>query len=94
MWICEKVSNELQVDDHQGMCLDEVVGFLVTMINAPNGIVWILLGFGLFRLFDIWKPWPINYLDTHVHGGVGMILDDVCAGVFSLVTLQFLHWII
>jgi phosphatidylglycerophosphatase A len=45
------------------------------------------LGFALFRLFDIWKPWPINYIDKYVHGGVGIILDDVMAGIYSLIVL-------
>ncbi len=94
MWICERVSKEIKIDDHQGMCLDEIVGFLVTMIGAPHNFIWIIVGFLLFRFFDIFKPWPINYIDTHVHGGIGMILDDVCAGIFSLIILKFLSWII
>jgi phosphatidylglycerophosphatase A len=93
-WLCEKVSREIAADDHQGMCLDEFVGFLVTMFAAPSGWQWILLGFILFRIFDIWKPQPIRYLDEHVHGGIGMILDDVAAGVVSALLLQFLAWII
>lgn len=90
MWICDRVSKEINVRDHQGMCLDEIVGYLVTMTFAPHGVVWIVLGFLLFRLFDIWKPWPINYVDAHVHGGVGMILDDVLAGVYSLIGLKIM----
>lgn len=90
MWLCDRVSREIDLHDHQGMCLDEIVGYLVTMIGAPHGLPWILIGFGLFRLFDIWKPWPIAYLDEHVHGGIGMILDDVLAGVYSLLILQII----
>jgi phosphatidylglycerophosphatase A len=48
----------------------------------------------LFRLFDIWKPWPIGYVDKHVHGGIGMILDDVLAGIYSLLILKILAWMI
>ncbi len=88
MWLCDKVSKEIGVHDHGGMCIDEVVGFLVTMFAAPFGIFWIIAGFALFRLFDIWKPWPIGYIDRHVHGGVGMILDDVLAGVYSCLILH------
>jgi phosphatidylglycerophosphatase A len=94
MWLCERVSKEINVDDHQGMCLDEFAGYLVTMIGAPHGVIWIVLGFILFRVFDIWKPWPVNYVDTHVHGGIGMILDDVLAGIYSLIVLKILTWII
>ncbi len=93
MWLCDKVSKEIKVHDHSGMCLDEIVGFLVTMIGAPHGVIWILLGFALFRLFDIWKPWPIRYLDEQVKGGVGVILDDVVAGIFSFIVLQLLTWL-
>ena len=94
MWLCEKVSREIQVDDHQGMCLDEIVGYLVTMTGAPHGMMWIITGFIFFRIFDIWKPWPINYIDKHMHGGIGMILDDVMAGIYSIFFLKLLSWII
>ena len=94
MWLCERVSREIDVHDHQGMCLDEIVGYLVTMIGAPHGILWIALGFIFFRIFDIWKPWPIDYTDRHVSGGFGMILDDVLAGVYSIIFLKLLSWMI
>jgi phosphatidylglycerophosphatase A len=93
MWLCEKVSKETNSHDHSGMCIDEIVGFLVTMFAAPQGFIWILLGFGLFRFFDIVKPWPIDYVDLNVKGGVGMILDDVLAGVYSLIILHIISWI-
>ncbi|MEO8402341.1 MAG: phosphatidylglycerophosphatase A [Gammaproteobacteria bacterium] len=93
MWLCERVSNEIKVEDHQGMCLDEIVGYLVTMLAAPHGLKWIILGFILFRIFDIWKPWPINIVDQRVHGGIGVILDDVLAGVYSMIVLKILTWI-
>jgi phosphatidylglycerophosphatase A len=90
MWLCDKVTQEIGVHDHLGMCLDEIIGYLVTMYGAPHGFIWILLGFLLFRLFDIWKPWPIGYIDEHIKGGVGIILDDVLAGIYSLVILRFI----
>lgn len=93
MWLTDKVSKEINVHDHPGMCIDEFVGFFVTMFAAPKGFLWIALGFGLFRFFDIVKPWPINYVDTHVKGGVGVILDDVIAGVFSCIVLHIIHWL-
>lgn len=86
--ICAKVSRAIKVHDHPGMCIDEFAGFFVTMINAPHGIGWIVLGFLLFRLFDIWKPWPISFIDEHMHGGFGMVLDDVLAGIYALVIIQ------
>lgn len=89
-WICDRVSRETGTHDHPGMCLDEFVGFFVTMIHAPTGWPWVVLGFLLFRLFDIWKPWPINWLDKKVHGGFGMVLDDVVAGIFAMIVIQLL----
>ena len=59
---------------------DEEAGYLLTMLSAPAGWVWIVAGFALFRLFDIWKPWPIGWLDRHVGGGFGIMLDDLAAG--------------
>lgn len=94
IWLSEKVSREINVQDHQGMNIDEIVGYLVTMYRAPYGWGWVALGFILFRLFDIWKPWPIRQIDERMHGGVGVILDDVLAGVYSLVIIQILRWIL
>jgi phosphatidylglycerophosphatase A len=94
IWICDKVSREINVHDHQGMCLDEVVGYLVTMCGVPHGLKWIILGFLLFRLFDIWKPQPIRYLDEKLTGGAGVILDDVAAGIYSCFILHILSWMI
>lgn len=96
IWVCEKVSREIHVHDHPGMCIDEFCGYFVTMINAPHGMLWVLLGFLLFRLFDIWKPWPINIIDKKMTSGVGMILDDIVAGIYGLIIIQviailFLH---
>lgn len=87
-WISDRLSRDIQVHDHPGMCIDEFAGFFVTMIHAPTGWPWILFGFLLFRLFDIWKPWPIHVLDEKIQGGFGMVLDDIVAGLFALVVIQ------
>lgn len=92
-WLCEHISNEIQIHDHPGMCIDEIAGFLVTMINAPKGWSWIIIGFILFRFFDIFKPWLIRSIDKHVHGGIGMVLDDVAAGVISCLIIQLIRLI-
>jgi len=92
IWLCDKITREIKVHDHPGMCLDEIVGFLVTMIDAPYGFKWIVIGFLLFRLFDIWKPQPIRYIDEKVGGGLGIILDDVVAGIFACAVLHLLAW--
>jgi phosphatidylglycerophosphatase A len=93
MWLCGRISRDTNTQDHPGMCIDEFAGFFVTMIAAPPGFGWLALGFVLFRLFDIWKPWPIRYLDAHVHGGIGMVLDDIVAGLFACAIIQLLAYL-
>lgn len=91
-WLCGKVARDLGVHDHQGIVWDEFVGIWVTLWLAPAGWGWLLLGFLVFRLFDILKPWPIRWIDRHVQGGVGIMLDDLLAGVFAWVVLQLCVW--
>ena len=86
--VCAYTAERLGVHDHPAIVWDEVVGYLITMIAAPAGWMWTAAGFVLFRLFDILKPWPIGWLDRRVHGGTGIMLDDVIAGVFAAVVLQ------
>jgi len=86
--LCEYATQKLGVHDHPGIVWDEIVGYLVTMFMAPAGITWIISGFVLFRLFDIWKPWPIGWLDKKVSGGFGIMIDDVLAGIFAAGLLQ------
>jgi phosphatidylglycerophosphatase A len=88
--ICGQTASRLGVHDHPGIVWDEIVGYLVTMAFAPSGWLWIGLGFVLFRLFDIVKPWPIRWCDRQVSGGLGIMLDDLLAGVFSAMLLQLL----
>ena len=92
IWICGESSRRLGVHDHGGIVWDEFAGFLLTMIAAPQGWVWILAGFLLFRLFDIWKPWPIHIIDRQVSGGLGIMLDDILAGIYALLALQLLAY--
>jgi phosphatidylglycerophosphatase A len=89
---CERSSKALGVHDHGGIVWDEFVGYWITMFMAPKGILWMLVGFVLFRLFDIVKPWPIRWLDRHVEGGFGIMVDDVLAGVFACIVLQLLAY--
>lgn len=92
VWLCERTSKDMQVHDHPGIVWDEFVGYWITMILAPAGWLWILIGFGLFRFFDIIKPWPIKWLDEKVHGGFGIMIDDVLAGIFALAGLQLIAY--
>lgn len=92
LWACAKTARELGAHDPAPIVWDEFLGYLLTMAGAPLGWPWVVAGFVLFRLFDIWKPWPIRVLDARVHGGFGVILDDLVAGAFALAVLQGLNW--
>ena len=92
--LCGYAARKLGVHDHPGIVWDEVVGYLVTMFMAPAGITWIIIGFMLFRLFDIWKPWPIGWLDAKVGGGFGIMIDDVLAGIYAAALLQLLVFLL
>jgi len=92
IWICQYTADALGVHDHPAIVWDEVVGYLITMMFAPSGWLWMLVGFGLFRLFDIWKPWPIRVIDRSVHGGFGIMFDDVLAGVYAAIVLAFIDY--
>ena len=88
IWICGKTSEYLGVHDHEGIVWDEFVGCWITMFLLPVNWSWITLGFIVFRILDILKPWPIKSIDKKVRGGVGIMLDDLIAGIMSAV---FLH---
>lgn len=89
-YLCGQTAKALGVHDHGGIVWDEIVGFFITMIAVPLDWKWILAGFVLFRFFDIVKPWPIKWIDAKVSGGVGIMLDDVLAGIFALIGLHLL----
>ncbi len=94
VYLCGKTAEDLGVHDHPGIVWDEFVGFWLTMFAAPAGWLWILLGFALFRLFDIWKPWPIKIFDKNMESGLGIMIDDVLAGIYALIVLQLLAAVI
>ena len=82
-----------KIMDHQDpglVVIDEIVGMLITMIAVPATPLAMVLGFILFRIFDILKPFPVNFFDQRFHGGLGIMLDDVMAGIYSLIILQVL----
>jgi len=88
VWLCEKTSEDLGVHDHSGIVWDEFVGYWLTMFLAPQGWEWALVGFVLFRFFDILKPWPVKWADRRVPGGFGIMIDDVLAGLYAWIILQ------
>ena len=90
--ICGRASDQMGVHDHGGIVWDEFVGFWIAMAALP--ITWqsVILGFVLFRLFDILKPWPISWLDKKVSGGFGIMIDDVIAGLAAAAVIYFLGY--
>jgi len=90
IYLCDKTSRDLGVHDHSGIVWDEFCGLWLTMIAVPATWQWLLLGFMLFRFFDIIKPWPINWLDKKIPGGLGIMVDDLLAGLFAWLILQSL----
>ena len=74
--------------------IDEIVGVLIALAAVPLHPVAALAGFALFRLFDIAKPFPVGWVDRHLHGGLGIMLDDVAAGLYALLVLHLGLWLL
>ncbi len=91
VWVCDRAGKILGVTDHPGTVWDEIVGLLITMTATPPSLLGMALGFALFRLFDILKPWPVAGIERRVAGGLGVMLDDVMAGLYALACLQILR---
>ena len=89
-YLCDYTTKVLGVQDHPAIVWDEIVGFLITMLFITPSLTSVLLGFFLFRIFDILKAWPISVIDSRVKGGIGVMLDDVIAGVFALVCMHLI----
>ncbi len=89
--LCDKVSRDLGKHDYKGIVWDEIVGYWLTMLMIPKGLGWTIAGFVLFRLFDIWKPEPIRWVDKRVQGGLGIMLDDVLAAIPAWIILQLIY---
>ncbi|WP_448100498.1 phosphatidylglycerophosphatase A family protein [Luteibacter jiangsuensis] len=88
VWACEVSGRILGVADHRSIVWDEFVGQWIALLPALVAPWWaVVLGFLLFRLFDVWKPWPIGWFDRRVKGGLGVMLDDVIAGLFAAAAL-------
>ena len=88
VWACSVVIRDLRSEDPGVAVIDEWIGMWITLCAAPAGWIWPVVGFALFRLFDIWKPWPVRWVDHHVGGGFGAMADDALAGLFALASLQ------
>ena len=91
VFICGSAADKLGVHDHGGIVWDEFVGFWITMAFLPVSYVTLIAGFIFFRLFDIFKPWPISWLDKNMGGGLGIMIDDVVAGLAAGTVVMLLQ---
>jgi phosphatidylglycerophosphatase A len=102
IYVCGESARRLGVHDHPGIVWDEIAGFALTMLAVPahsagggsRQLYWVVAGFTLFRLLDIWKPWPIREADHSLGGGLGIMLDDILAGIFAAAILLGLRMIL
>ena len=92
--LCGYAAKKLNVHDHGGIVWDEFVGMWITLFLIPMSWHAVLIGFVLFRIFDMLKPWPISLADKHVHGGFGIMFDDVLAGIAAWACLYGLYYFV
>jgi phosphatidylglycerophosphatase A len=94
VWVCNDVTLRLGVEDYGGIVWDEMVAYWLVVAFLPFHWGWYLAAFVIFRAFDILKPWPISLLEERIEGGLGIMLDDVLAAIYTLLILQFINTII
>ncbi|XID74956.1 phosphatidylglycerophosphatase A [Alkanindiges sp. WGS2144] len=91
IWICGRTAQMMQVHDDSRIVWDEFAGQSIALLPLLllDQVSWlgVLLAFVVFRLFDVWKPWPIRLADYHIHGGFGIMLDDILAGLMAAVVI-------
>jgi len=90
VWACERTARDLGVPDHGAIVWDEIVAFLPVAVFANKSALMLAVAFGLFRLFDIWKPFPIRQVERRVKGGLGVMIDDVLAAIYACAVIALL----
>jgi phosphatidylglycerophosphatase A len=93
IWICGESARRIGVHDHGGIVWDEIAGMYLTLFLAPVSPLGFLCAFLLFRVMDIVKPWPIRDLDHRIHGGLGIMLDDLLAALYAASLLALYGWL-
>lgn len=91
--LCTKAGNDLGVSDHGSIVWDEIVAMMLVLKLTPAHWAWWLAAFALFRLFDIWKPFPIKQCDAQLKGGFGVMMDDLLAAIYAIIVLKGAQWI-
>ena len=92
IFVAEWYENQHEAHDRSEVVIDEIAGYVTAMALIPFTWKTALAGFVLFRFFDILKPWPISYVDRKVQGGIGVVMDDIVAGVIANIILQVLFF--
>ncbi|MCB1714193.1 MAG: phosphatidylglycerophosphatase A [Candidatus Competibacteraceae bacterium] len=92
VYLCGRTALALGGHDHPAIVWDELVGIFLTMLAAPKEWYWLLLGFVLFRFFDILKPWPVSVADQSLEGGFGIMADDILAAAYAWLVLQLISY--
>jgi phosphatidylglycerophosphatase A len=93
VWACAITGRNLGVADHGGIVWDEIVAMWLVLAFTPASWFWWLIAFGLFRFFDILKPWPIRFFDTRLKNGFGVMFDDLLAALFALLVIKGWQWL-
>ena len=91
--ICSHTEQKLGRQDYGGIVWDEIAAMVLVLFFVPQTWAWWLTAFAVFRFFDAVKPWPIKWFDARIHGGLGIMLDDLIAAGFSLLVLWLLAWL-
>ena len=94
VYFCDVTGKALGVSDHGGIVWDEIVAMMLVLAFTPNQWQWWLVAFLLFRLFDIWKPYPIRQFDAKLKNGFGVMFDDLLAAIYAIIGLQGLLWVV
>lgn len=91
VWASGVAGRALGIADHGGIVIDEIAAFLLVLAATPAAFAWWLMAFLLFRMFDIFKPWPIRWADRNIKGGFGVMFDDVLAAGYTIAGILLLR---
>lgn len=88
IWMAHEAEILLKAEDPGCIVIDEMAGMAVTLIGLPFNMISVLTGFLIFRILDIWKPYPIRWFERKLSGGVGIVMDDIVAGILGNIILR------
>lgn len=91
-WVADEATRHYRQQDASQIVIDEIAGMLCVFVGQDPQWLTLVTGFILFRALDIWKPWPCRWIDQHLHNGVGVVLDDIIAGVYANILLWVLGY--